>query len=85
MAAPARTNYLSACRYFAAHKDKIMWVGAYRATSTLVSLDASGLIVVWPYEPFAYNGFGWYEPAKSAQIDLAMPSLTAPDLIGAKK
>ncbi len=43
------------------------------------------MIVVWPYEPFAYNGFGWYEPAKSAQIDLAMPSLTAPDVIGAKK
>jgi hypothetical protein len=40
---------------------------------------------VWPYEPFAFNGFGWYEPAKSVQIDLSIPSLTAPDLIGAKK
>ena len=50
-----------------------------------MSLDATGLIVVWPYEPFAYNGFGWYEPAKSAQIDLSMPSLIAPDLIAAKK
>ena len=40
---------------------------------------------MWPYEPFAFNGFGWYEPAKSVQIDLSIPSLTAPDLIGAKK
>ncbi len=72
-------------RFFAAHKEKILWIGAYRSTGTLVSLDATGLIVVWPYEPFAYNGFGWYEPAKSAQIDLYMPSLIAPDLIAAKK
>ncbi len=50
-----------------------------------MSLDATGLIVVWPYEPFAYNGFGWYEPAKSAQMDLSMPSLIAPDLLAAKK
>jgi hypothetical protein len=50
-----------------------------------VSVDSSGLINVWPYEPFAYNGFGWYEPAKSTRIELAMPTLTSPNLIAAKK
>jgi hypothetical protein len=78
-------NVTRPTRYFSAHREKILWIGSYRSTSTLASLDASGLLVVWPYQPFAYNGFGWYEPAKSAQIDLAMPSLVAPDLLAAKK
>ncbi|CAM9609894.1 unnamed protein product, partial [Ectocarpus sp. 13 AM-2016] len=31
---------------------------------TMVTLDVSGLLCVWPYSADAFSGFGWYTPSK---------------------
>lgn len=35
-----------------------------RVSLTMVTLDTSGLLCVWPYGPDSFSGFGWYTPSK---------------------
>lgn len=35
-----------------------------RMSLTMVTLDTSGLLCIWPYRSDAFSGFGWYTPSK---------------------
>lgn len=43
----------------------VMFVGFQdHASLSMVTLDSSGLLCVWPYSADAFSGFGWYTPSK---------------------
>lgn len=62
--------------FFVNHKSRIVMLGNYRKTTTVVSLDMNGVVNVWPYEPFAYTGFGWFIPSQHSCVDLTSATYT---------
>ncbi|CAM9867740.1 unnamed protein product, partial [Laminaria digitata] len=51
--------------FFERHRHPVVFVGFRDVVSlTMVTLDVSGLLCVWPYGENAFSGFGWYTPSE---------------------
>ncbi|CAM9717142.1 unnamed protein product [Ectocarpus sp. 6 AP-2014] len=61
--------------FFERHRHSVIFVGFKDHVSlTMVTLDVSGLLCVWPYSADAFSGFGWYTPSKEVVVDVALHS-----------
>ncbi|CAM9767073.1 unnamed protein product, partial [Scytosiphon promiscuus] len=59
--------------FFERHRNPVIFVGFQdRGSLTMVTLDTSGLLCVWPYGPDAFSGFGWYTPSKEVMVDVTL-------------
>ncbi|CAM9506564.1 unnamed protein product [Ectocarpus sp. 12 AP-2014] len=61
--------------FFERHRHSVIFVGFKDHVSlTMVTLDVSGLLCVWPYSGDAFSGFGWYTPSKEVVVDVTLHS-----------
>ncbi|CAM9159620.1 unnamed protein product [Ectocarpus sp. 12 AP-2014] len=61
--------------FFERHRHSVIFVGFKDHVSlTMVTLDVSGLLCVWPYSADAFSGFGWYTPSKEVVVDVTLHS-----------
>eukprot|EP00752_Nemacystus_decipiens_P008065 g7209.t1 len=59
--------------FFERHRHPVLFVGFQDHMSlTMVTLDTSGLMCVWPYSADAFSGFGWYTPSKEVLVDVTL-------------
>ncbi|CAM9146055.1 unnamed protein product, partial [Hapterophycus canaliculatus] len=59
--------------FFERHRHPVVFVGFQdRVSLSMVTLDESGLLCVWPYSPDAFSGFGWYTPSKEVLVDVTL-------------
>eukprot|EP00903_Cladosiphon_okamuranus_P008521 g8183.t3 len=63
--------------FFERHRHPVVFVGFQdRVSLTMVTLDTSGLLCVWPYGADAFSGFGWYTPSKEVLVDVTLHMYT---------
>ncbi|CAM9786257.1 unnamed protein product, partial [Choristocarpus tenellus] len=54
--------------FFEHHRTSVLFVGFKKNTSlTMVTLDNSGVLALWPYTESNFTGYGWYRPEKVRQ------------------
>lgn len=58
--------------YFTGHSAPVVMIGFVRNSSDMISLDESGLMLEWPYRAEHYVSYGWYIPARSTKLSLAL-------------
>lgn len=57
------------------HSNPVVFAGYASGTSTLVTVDASGEISLWPSEEAKRTGFGWHAPKQTWNTDLKLSVL----------
>ena len=64
--------------FFFTRRHPVLFVGFRDHVSlTMVTLDTSGLLCVWPYGAEAFSGFGWYTPSKVGHAHLKVAHFAA--------
>ena len=58
--------------YFTGHTDPVIMLGFVDNNSYMLSLDASGLMLEWPYQMEHYSSYGWFRPSQSTRISTAL-------------
>ena len=61
--------------YFTGHSSPVILLGfvdTEGSNDAMISLDASGLLLEWPYSAEHFASHGWYIPAKSTKINTAL-------------
>ena len=62
--------------YFSGHSQQVICLGFVEHSSQMVSLDASGQLLLWQYRQEHYSSFGWFRPSRQKQIGSTMKSVT---------
>ena len=53
--------------YFSGHSQQVICLGFVEHSSQMVSLDASGQLLLWQYRQEHYSSFGWFRPSRQKQ------------------
>jgi len=55
------------------HRHAIVYMGQVASSSSMVSVDSSGVVAVWPYNLKQFSGLGWFLPNPVYQLKCTMP------------
>lgn len=64
------------------HTEPVLCTTFLPDSNRMLSLDASGKLNLWNYNPEAFTGFGWFTPSSSYNLDSAESTFVARPMSG---
>jgi len=63
--------------FFQEHSDApTHFAFANHISELMFSVDESNMLMLWPYTPMRFSGFGWYQPSDKFKLDIAEVGFT---------